>query len=81
MFDILYIISVIAVMVGIVGWGLFWSPMARSTKELHHLNRIWEQFNDSGDIVATQKLLNERVWRFHTKEVGLLEDVIRMVEK
>lgn len=74
--SIILVIFVLA-MAAFVAWEMMLSPMARSTRELHELNKIWGHFNDrTRSIEEIRALLAEREWRFHGDKVELLRTFI-----
>lgn len=77
---ILLNIGVILIIVFIITWNLFWSPMARSTKELVKLNKIWDDFNINKHIVDTTIKLKQYNWKYHTSKVESLKNLITLYE-
>lgn len=59
---------------GICAWYMWLSPMARSTRELARLNRIWQHFNENTrTIKQIEQMLAQREWRYHRDKVELLK--------
>lgn len=73
------IIILIAVL--IVCYHLFFSRMARETRELVTLNRIWERFNEKlNSPEETLSLVNSKRWKYHQDKVELLKTFIGLIK-
>lgn len=79
MWEILHALVFLLIAVVIIGWNLWWSPMARSTNEVAYLNKIWEDFNDNKVTAEeTYILLKAKQWRYHEDKAELLEIFLKV---
>tara|TARA_R110000868_G_scaffold160448_3_gene390071 strand:+ start:2260 stop:2505 length:246 start_codon:yes stop_codon:yes gene_type:complete len=77
-FEIILVVGFLAIPM----FWLFFSPQARSTRELEKLNRIWERFN-AGTITPeeAESAANEIEWRYHPEKVKLFRMHLSIYKK
>lgn len=80
MINFITFIAVMALMLGIVGWHLRLSPMARSTRELTRLNRIWGDFNKNKDKIQARRELRKNIWKYHREKVEMLYRFMNIIK-
>ena len=71
-------IIVIGIVFWIVVYFLYLSPMARSTRELSRLNRIWESFNNGKEPELVRLELKNYDWKYHPEKIKLLYKFLKL---
>lgn len=61
----------------LVSYNLWWSKMARSTRELSKLNKIWEDFNNGQTPKNINIQLNNINWKYHKDKIETLKKFIK----
>lgn len=54
-------------------WFMRLSPMARSTRELSALNKLWEAFHSGVDPNEIDRQLALKNWKYHKPKVEILK--------
>lgn len=76
------LIIFLLILVWIPMWYLVLSPLARSTKELAILNKIWGGWNDKKySNEQVEELLKMREWKYHEEKVELLKTILTHLNK
>ena len=80
--DTLIFILFIVAVIGITAWQLYFCRMARETRELSKLNRIWERYNNKqATAIQTRSELNRHTWRYRVASVKLLREFTYLLDR
>ena len=78
----LFSILILAAMFAYFLYETRWSRMARDTRELARLNRIWRLFNERACTTREiRDYLDAYDWKFHQDKVELLRTFITLFEE
>ena len=69
-------ILIIVIVLSLAFWGMNLTPTACSTRELHRLNKILEDFNEDKDVLNAKLQVEKYDWKYHPDKVDFIRQVI-----